>query len=111
MSETTSKEIFATDTPLLHLFGTPARTKLLAVFVDEREFDLSITELSKQAGLARSTVYDHIDDLLAVNVIEETRETGRSTRYQLNEDSDIAQALYELDGLVLQRLLELDALE
>jgi len=83
----------------------PARTRLLSVFVDEREYDLTVTELADQAGVARSTVYDHLDDLLDLGVIEETRETGGSTRYQLNEDSEIAEELYKLDGLVLQQLL------
>ena len=101
-------EAFAEDTPLTHLFGTPAKTKMLAVFVDEREFDLSVTEIANGAGLARSTVYDHLDDFLALGVIRETRQTGSGSRYQIDEDSDIAARLYELDGLVLQRLLELE---
>jgi len=103
--DATDTEAFADDTPLLHLFGMPARTRLLSVLVDEREYDLTVTELADQAGVARSTVYDHLDSLLDLGVIEETRETGGSTRYQLNEDSEIAEELYKLDGLVLQQLL------
>jgi DNA-binding transcriptional ArsR family regulator len=99
---------YAAGTPLVELFGAPARAKLLSVFVDERERDLSVSELARQAGVARSTVYDHLDDFLELGVVEATRETGPSTRYQLAADSEIATTLYELDGLVLQRLYELD---
>lgn len=99
-------EAFADGTPLMHLFGMPARTRLLSVFVDEREYDLTVTEMAEQAGIARSTVYDHLDDLLELGIIEETRTSGGSTRYQLNEDSEIATELYKLDGLVLKQLLE-----
>lgn len=106
-SETTqSGEAFADETPLMHLFGTPARTRILSVFVDEREFDLSVTEIADQAGVARSTVYDHLDHLIALGVIEQTRETGGSARYQLNQDGEIAEYLYKLDGVTLKRLLE-----
>jgi Fe2+ or Zn2+ uptake regulation protein len=105
---TQTEEAFADGTPLMHLFGTPARTRILSVFVDEREFDLSVTEIADQAGVARSTVYDHLDHLVALGVVEQTRETGGGTRYQLNQDSDIAEYLYKLDGVTLKRLLEYD---
>jgi len=104
----TSSEAFAEGTPLVELFGKPARTKLVSVFVDERERDLSVSEIARQAGVARSTVYDHLDRLVELGIVVETRDTGPSTRYQLNGESDIAETLYRLDGLTLQKLLELD---
>ena len=103
-----SQEAFAEGTPLVELFGKPGRTKLVSVFVDERENDLSISELARQAGVARSTVYDHLDDLIELGIVKETRETGPSTRYQLDNDDEIAELLYRLDGLVLKRLLEMN---
>ncbi|PSQ18505.1 ArsR family transcriptional regulator [Halobacteriales archaeon QS_8_69_73] len=102
------QEAFAEGTPLVELFGKPGRTKLISVFVDERDDDLSISELARQAGVARSTVYDHLDDLVELGIVKETRETGPSTRYQLDGDDKIAELLYQLDGLVLKRLLEID---
>ena len=103
------EEAFAEGTPLVELFGKPGRTKLISVFVDERENDLNVSELARQAGIARSTVYDHLDDLVELGIVEETRETGPSTRYQLDNDDEIAELLYQLDGLVLKRLLETDS--
>lgn len=101
--EQQSGESFADGTPLVRLFGKPARAKLVSVFVDERRRDLSVSELSRQAGIARSTVYDHLDVLQDLGAVVETRETGNSTRYQL-ADNGIGQRLYELDGLVLQQI-------
>lgn len=105
MSQTTS-EAFADNAPLMNLFGTPARTRILSVFVDEKEYDLNVSEIAEQAGVARSTVYNHLDELEALGVIEETRETGNSRRYQLNTDSPISERLYELEGLVLKQSLQ-----
>ena len=102
------RESFAEGTPLVELFGKPGRTKLISVFVDERQNDLTVSELARQAGVARSTVYDHLDDLVELGIVKETRETGPSTRYQLDTDDEIAELLYQLDGLVLKRLLEMD---
>lgn len=104
---TNDVEAYADDAPLMALFGRPAKTKLLSVFVAERGRDLSKSELARQAGIARSTVYDHLDDLIKLGVVRNTRTTdaGHSARYQLNEDSDIAEKLYELEGLTLKELL------
>lgn len=107
---TTDAEAYADDAPLLHLFGSPARTKIISVFVAERERDLTKSEVARQAGIARSTVYDHLDDLQELGVIEHTRDTqsGQSARFQLAEDSEIAEHLYKLEGVTLRRLLERD---
>ena len=103
------EETFAEGTPLVELFGKPGRTKLISAFVDEGQNDLNVSELARQAGVARSTVYDHLDDLVELGIVEETRETGPSTRYQLDNDNEIAELLYQLDGLMLKRLLETDS--
>lgn len=97
-------EAFADETPLVVLLGQSARVKIIGVLVDERERDLSISEIARQAGIARSTVYAHLDELVELGVAEHTRESGASKRYQL-ADTGIAQRLYELDGLVLKRRL------
>ncbi|WP_135666562.1 helix-turn-helix domain-containing protein [Halorhabdus rudnickae] len=98
-------EAFAEGTPLVELFGTPARAKLLSVFVDERQQDLNPSELARQAGVARSTVYNHLEDLTDLGIVKETRETGPSKRYKLDTDDEIAELLYKLDGAMLSRLL------
>lgn len=108
MAQTTDEEAFADDTPLVELLGDSARVRLLSVFVDEREYDLNVSEVARQAGIARQTVYDHIDDLVELGVVENTRDTGNSKRYQFDPDSDVAELLRKLEGTTLQRLLVLE---
>ena len=105
MAQKTS-EAFADNAPLMELFGQPARTRLISVFVDEGDYDLNVSELAEQAGVARSTVYDHLEALEEIGIVEQTRETGNSKRYQLNQDSDVATLLKKLEGLTLRTLLE-----
>jgi DNA-binding transcriptional ArsR family regulator len=102
----TSADAFADNAPFMTLFGTPARTRILSVFVDEKEFDLNVSEIAEQAGVARSTVYNHLDELQELGVIKLSRETGNSRRYQLNTESPIAERLQQLEGLVLKQLLQ-----
>lgn len=101
---------YADDAPLAHLFGSPAKTRILSAFIAERGRDLSTSDVARLAGVARSTVYDHLDDLLELGVIEHTRnvQAGHSPMYQLDEDSEIAEYLYKLEGATLKRLLALD---
>lgn len=103
-------ESYADDAPLMALFGTPARTKLVSVFVSERGRDLTVSDVSRQAGVSRTTVYDHLDPLLELGLIEEKDaiNDGHSPLYRLNEDSDVAEHCYMLEGVTLQRLLEND---
>lgn len=106
--DSAEKEVFADDTPLVWLMGQPARTRILSVFIDERFRDLSVSEIADQAGIARSTVYDHLDDFVDIGIVENTRKSGVSQRYQLDMDNDIAELLYKIDGITLQKLLERD---
>lgn len=112
MTQPTPTDESAVDNqPLVWLMGLPARTRILTVFVDERSRDLSVSEIAEQAGIARSTVYDHLDDFLDIGIVENTRKTGVSERYQVNIENDVAELLCKLDGVTLKALYERDGYE
>ena len=95
--------------PLESLFGDSARTSIVGAFVAERGRELSVSDVARLAEVSRSTVYRHIDDLLALGVVEHTRDgdAGHSPRYTL-ADTEIAELCYKLEGVTLRRLLEND---
>lgn len=99
---------YADESPLVTLLGNAGKTKMLSAFVTERGRELTISEIARFSGVARSTVYDHIDALLELGVIKHTRDTndGHSALYQLNEESEIADLLYKLDGVILSELID-----
>lgn len=98
---------YADRAPFAVLFGNAGKAKILSAFVAERGRELTISEIARFSGVARSTVYKHIDDLEELGVIKHTRETngGHSSLYQLSEDSDIAELLYKLEGTILSERL------
>ncbi|ELY96637.1 hypothetical protein C482_15453 [Natrialba chahannaoensis JCM 10990] len=106
MSQTVNeeKEAYADDTPLVELFGEGARARLLSVFATKRGREFSVTELSRQAGVTRKTVYDHLNKLEKLGVVKSV-DTGQANRYT-TADSEVAEKLYELNGVTLQRLLD-----
>lgn len=96
--------------PLEALFSGSARIRVIETFVSERGRDLSVSDVARLSHTSRSSVYRHLDDLLELGIITESRTTGDgySTRYQLNEENQIAEQLHELEGLVLRQFLELE---
>ena len=101
MSEAkTESEAYADDTPLVELFGDSARVRILAAAVGNRDRELNVSELARQAGIARPTVYDHLDDLVEISALE-----PRGKRYTL-ANSDLGELLYKTEGTALRHLLE-----
>jgi len=98
--EETGSEVFAEDTSLVDLFGNHPKTKILVSLLSERQ-DTNITHLAKLAGIHRSTVYEHIDDLLEIGVVEKSREVNGSPMYQINKDNIVARKLGFLEWELL----------
>ncbi len=114
-SHSNPKGTFPTDQrvgggPLSALFESPARVRIIGAFVAERGRDLGVSGVARLADVVRSTVYRHLDDLERLGIVEHSRDVqaGHSSMYQLDEDSDIAELLYQLEGITLERLLEVE---
>ena len=103
---------YAEEAPLTYLLGDSARVKIIGAFISERGRDISVSEVARLAGVARSTVYNHIDTLERLDVIKHTRdiEGGHSPLYQFNDDSELGELLYKLEGVSLQKLMDEDYL-
>lgn len=98
MSKSTDEdpEPYAEYAALINLFGDHPKTKILAVLLSEGQ-DINITQIASLAGISRSTVYDHIDDLIELNVVEKTREIGGGGLYQINRANDTAKLLAQTE--------------
>jgi Fic family protein len=87
------KEPYAEGSVLTVLLGDSPKVKILAAMLSEPNRDLNLSDIARLAGVARNTVYRHIDDLLSLDVVIKTREVGSSSMYQINQESDIAENL------------------
>lgn len=87
---------YAEEVAFTDLFGDHPKTKILAVLLGESR-DVNITRIAEMGGMSRSTVYEYVDDLLDLGVIEQTRKVGGSPLYQINRDSDVAKKLAQLE--------------
>lgn len=75
-----------------------AASKIIDALLDlppHREFNQ--TELAELAGVSRQSVSRHLDLLVGVEVIQPVSGTSPQ-RYRFNPESDVSQAIIQLDG-------------
>ena len=92
-----SEKPYAEGTPLTALFGNHPKTKIIATLLSEKEHDVNISEIARMSGMARSTVYEHIDDLVELGVVENTREVSMGQMYKIAEDDDLVELIDALE--------------
>jgi DNA-binding transcriptional ArsR family regulator len=87
---------YAEASALTDLLGESPRVKIIAVLLKEGR-DVNVTQIADLGGMSRSSVYEHLDPLITLGVVEKTREIGGSPLYQINRGSAIAEKLGELE--------------
>jgi len=98
-------EPYAESAVLTAMLGDNPKVKILSVLLKTGR-DINVSQIADQAGMSRSTVYEHIDGLQAISVVEKTREVGGSPLYQLNRDSEAAEYLGKLEWALLDEFAD-----
>jgi predicted transcriptional regulator len=101
-----TQEAIADDTVLTDVLGPHAKVKMLVAFVDANNRDLSASEVARLAGIDRSTFYDHVEHLLAYDLIEVTRTVGNSKMYRIDRENPVAKDLAQLEWDLLDHVPE-----
>ena len=85
--------------------GTPV-VKVIDFFLDNREFDYSLTDIAKNADIGWSTLHKFWSDLVKLGMVVKTRRIGRAELYRLNMESPMVKKLIELDLNISKKMLE-----
>ena len=99
---------YADDAPLVHVFGESGKVKIITALLSERDRDLNVSDIAKIGGVARSTIYNNIDDLQEMGIVVKTREVGGGPMYQINTENELVQYISRVEDLALERLLEIE---
>lgn len=91
------KSTYAEGSALTRLFGNHPKVKILAALLSESDRDITKSDIAELAGVHRTTVYDHLEDLEELGVVEETRRVKGSPMYQINRDSKVAEDVAQLE--------------
>lgn len=79
--------------PLVQLFKTESRVRMVDVLLRKHYQPLTTRELATLADIDRSTVTRNLDVLHEIGVIEEVEQVSNARRYQINTDSQVVKAL------------------
>lgn len=104
-NHTTASQAYAEQTALTKLLGDHPKVKILSSLLSEGQ-DINVSQIADLTGMSRSTVYNHIDELINLNVIEHTRDIGGSPLYQINRDSEPGKLLAQLEWKLLDEFEE-----
>lgn len=80
-------------TRFIKLLGNSPTIKILDILITGRELNYSISDLSKQANIGRSTFYRMMDDLLKNQIIIPTKKYGNIQLFKINQNNKIVKEL------------------
>ena len=100
----TITEPYAEGTVLTEVLGGHAKVKILVALLGENDRDLNVSDIARLAGIDRSTFYEHVDDLVAYGLVEQTRTVGNSKMYRINRDSAAAEDLARMEWDLLEEM-------
>ena len=81
--------------------GDSPTIRVLDYLLTERGLDFSITDIAKNAGISRSTLYRILEAILKNNIIVPTRIVGKAKLYQLNKENKIIKKLIAIDDALI----------
>lgn len=87
------KENEISSTPLEYLFVGNATAKLLEFLVKSRDFDCSLSDMIRGAGVSSKTIERDIPKLEKLGMIQFSRPIGKAKLYKVNKESPIIQNL------------------
>ena len=88
------------------VFGNTPIVKVIDFFLDNREFDYSLTDIAKNSEIGWSTLHLFWKDLVKLDIVVKTRNIGRAELYKLNLKSPLVQKLIDLDKSISNKLIK-----
>lgn len=90
---------------LSNLFGKSPRLKIMETLAENVGEDISVPYIADITGVAKSTIYAHIYNLVGEGIVKETRKMGKTQFYQLNDEEERAKMVIMLESLTVSNHL------
>jgi hypothetical protein len=88
------------------VFGDAPVVKVINFFLDNREFDYSMTDIARNSDIGWSTLHGFWKNIVALGIVMPTRRIGRAELYKLNMKSPVVKKLIALDMDISKKLLQ-----
>jgi hypothetical protein len=88
--------------PLFITFmGDSPIARILDYLLTERDMDFSISDMARNSGIARASLYRQWNNLIRNDILIHTRMVGKAKLYRLNKENPIIKKLFELDEEII----------
>ena len=87
------------------VFGDSPTVKVIDFFLDNQEFDYSLTDIAKNADIGWVTLHGFWKDLVKIGLVKKTRKIGRAELYMLDKENSLVKKLIEIDLVVSKMLI------
>ncbi|MGQ9781817.1 MAG: winged helix-turn-helix domain-containing protein [Nitrososphaeria archaeon] len=104
MTEVTYKDLG--ETLLVKMFGYSPKLRILDIFMDNPYFDFSKSELVKELGMSKQTLYKNFKDLEELEIVKVSRNIGRAIMYRINMEHPLVRKLNEIVNEVSLQIAE-----
>ncbi len=84
------------DSLLLKAFGYTPKLRIMDIFMTNPYFDFSKSELVRELGMSKQTLYKNFDDLEELGIVKVSRKIGRATLYKINMQHPLVKRLYDM---------------
>ncbi len=85
----------------IEFMGDSPTVRVLDYLLTERDLDFSISDMARNAGIGRTTLYRIWDNLIKNKIILPTRVIGKAKLYKLNKESIKIKKLMEIDDALM----------
>lgn len=86
------------------IFGDCARTRVMYVLFFFHERAVDKTTLAEEAGVSRPTVYEHLEPMLHMGIVEE-EDDGR---VRVNKENELAKAIASVEWKFIEQLGDIE---
>src|SRR3989338_783493 len=93
-------------TAFVEVFGTSPLIRVLDFLITYREFDYSLTDISKETEVGWNTLHSFFFKLVEKGIVKKTRQVGRAKLYKLNTENPIAKKLIEINNIITSKAVD-----
>ena len=84
------------------------QTKILDFLADHPDYDYSVSDLAKNTGVSRPTVYKIIKTLEDSKLVIKTRKLGKSNMYKLNLKNKLVRTILKFDFEIAKIIADIE---
>ena len=91
---------------LTEVFGNGPEIRVLDFLLNHVGYDYTMTDISRETGVSRPTLYKMWTRFKLLGIIKKTRQIGNAQLYQLDDTNPIVKKLEEFDFSISRLITE-----